>query len=81
MGVVRKHRKRIGMTQAELAKHLRVSNQFICNHENGSAPFPSRLMGKCAVVLNIDVKLLVNERVRQFKREIEKDARISWYSV
>ena len=77
MGVVRKHRKRIGMTQAELAKHLRVSNQFICNHEKGSAPFPSRLMGKCAWVLGINVNLLINERVKRFKREIEKDARRS----
>lgn len=75
MGVVRKHRKRIGMTQAELAKHLRVSNQFICNHENGRAPLPALLMGRCAWELEIDISLLINERVKQFKCELEKVAR------
>ena len=69
MSVVRKCRKKLGITQAELAKHLGVTNQFICNHENGAAPFPSRLMYKCAVYLGKPAKKLINERVKQFREE------------
>lgn len=37
-------RLKAGVTQLEIAKHLSVTPQYICNYENGAAGFGSELV-------------------------------------
>lgn len=59
---LRKHRKEMGLTQAELAKLAGLGLKTITNYEKGSTyPQNREVYGKLAEILGIDVDYLHNE--------------------
>lgn len=66
---LRNMRVRAGLTQDELAKHLRVDGQFISNIERGKAALPAKHIKKVAKVFKVPVSDLVN-LVCEHHREI-----------
>lgn len=72
--IVRTYRKKRGMTLKELSMKSGVSLTFICDIENNRrkpSPEKAKLL---ADALNIDVKLLLDEKLSEIIEEVEKDA-------
>lgn len=61
-------RKRLGLTQAQLAKKLKTSRSNIANWENGQNMPSYDLLFKCSSIFNCDVMYLAgyqSERIRK----------------
>ena len=61
-------RKRLGLTQAQLAKKLKTSRSNIANWENGQNRPSYDLLFKCSSIFNCDVMYLAgyqSERIRK----------------
>lgn len=67
---IKKLRTKVGMTQNELAAAIGVSGQLISNIERRVAQVPFGRMRKMAEALDVDVELLVNDRVIKYRQRL-----------
>lgn len=68
--LIRVHRLKCGLTQAELANKLGYSiPQFISLMENGHSKIPLEVLGELISLLSIPEKKVVDLLIESFKRE------------
>lgn len=65
-------RRRAGLTQAQLAEKLGVTNKAVSKWETGKAKPATSLIRKLAVVYGLTVEQLLNKREEKMKMQISK---------
>jgi transcriptional regulator with XRE-family HTH domain len=61
--LMRLHRKRKDLTQADVAKKLEIPRASYANMESGRQRVPVDVLWRCAVILGVPVTMLVPERI------------------
>ena len=75
--VLKKCRKKNGFTLKKLSDISGVSSTFISDIENGRKKPSTKNAKKLADALNMDVKLLLDDKIVEIIDEVQNDARIS----
>lgn len=70
---LRKERKRLGLTQVQLADHLGVSRRTILNHESESFPVPLEVLNQLDQLGADCFYLLYGRRFAEFSVPLDKD--------
>ena len=75
--LIRERRRLLNLTQAELARRMRVSMPFVGHLETGHRRPSEKTIGKLAKVLGLDQRelfLLANPGTRDFLRSVPQDS-------
>src|SRR5215467_6804513 len=75
--LIRERRRLLNLTQAELARRIRVSMPFVGHLETGHRRPSEKTIGKLAKVLGLDQRelfLLANPGSRDFLRSVPQDS-------
>lgn len=75
--MIRDKRITLGLTQADVAKQLRVHTQFISNIERGRAQLPLKYYKPIAKLLRLEINKLLDERLAKVRAKLEKAFGIS----
>lgn len=70
--LLRENRDVFGLTQAEIAKKVRVSEQFWGRIEKGDVLLPIKRAAKTAAVLKIGTSALFNAYVEDYSAKIKR---------
>lgn len=63
-------RKKMNMTQKDLAKKLNISGQFISNIERGKARLPLAYFHKVSKALDIPIKHMIRLRAQDIEQDM-----------
>lgn len=68
LDIVIQTRKKLNMSQAELARRVNVSRQFMCEIEKGRKSFSIQTAYSLSHVLSIDIETLIKAIVQRKQR-------------
>lgn len=74
--VIRDNRKRVGLTQAEVASKVKVHTQLISNTERGIASFPVSRVQKLGDALKMKPDKLLEAMIEDVARSMRIKARL-----
>ncbi len=71
-GLIKKAREKKGITQTQVGRLIKMSEQFVGRIEAGEAPLPLSRVNTVRKVLRITRSKMVNAYVRDYAKKIEK---------
>ncbi len=76
MLILKRARKKAGLTQKGLAQELGIGGQFVFHWEKGVSGIPPRHFKKVSKVLSIPIKTLIKDSVDRYESILLKKAGI-----